>query len=80
MLAAGQMPQAETQAPEQPKAPEKPAQPPAETGPALSDLTVKALRELAAEKGITLGRDLTAKADIVAALEKALGESPAHSS
>lgn len=51
-----------------------------ERGPALADMTVKELRALAADKGIALGRELTAKADILAAVEKALGESSAHSS
>lgn len=46
----------------------------------LAELTVKELRALAADKGIVLGRELTAKADILAAVEKALGESSAHSS
>lgn len=46
----------------------------------LADLTVRELRALAADKGIALGRELTAKADILAVVEKALGESSAHSS
>lgn len=41
----------------------------------LAEYTMKELRELAKDKGITLGGELTKKADIVAAIEKALGES-----
>lgn len=62
-------------APEQPKTPETPARAAANAGPVLADMTVNELRALAAEKGITLGRELARKADIVAAMEKALGES-----
>lgn len=61
-------------APEQPKTPEPPAQPPANTGPVLADMTVNELRALATEKGITLGRELRKKSDIVDAMEKALGK------
>lgn len=61
---------------------ERPAAPDQEQerGPALADMTVKELRALAADRGIALGRELTAKADILAVVEKALGESSAHSS
>ena len=41
----------------------------------LADMTVKELRAMADAKSITLGRELTKKADIVSAMEKALGES-----
>lgn len=46
-----------------------------EPAKSLADMTVKELRALAEAKNITLGRELTKKADIVAAMEKALGES-----
>lgn len=64
---------------EQPKV-QQPATQLPERGPALADMTVRELRALAADKGIALGRELTAKADILAAVETALGESSAHSS